>query len=329
MATIKDVAKMAGVSPSTISKFMNGGNVREENVEAIRAAIAALDYRVNPFGRNLKNQCSRSIGVLLPDITAPFFGNIMTALDKVLRENGYHSLISCYSANHGLERDNLRFLISTGIDGLIYMPENLSAEEFFELTSNCNIPTVQIDRCLPGLPGDTVLVDNADAVHTAVSRLVGHGHRRIAIITGPKSVFSAKERLVGYLRALSDLGILYDDQLVISGQNDFATGYHGFETLDALPDRPTAVFTTNYDITMGFITAARERGMHIPEDIAVFGFDCVNICTMMKPPLPVVHQPEQEIGQLAARYLIERLSGFDGPPRTTRLKCSIWPTQSV
>ena len=323
MATIKDVAKMAGVSPSTISKYMNGGNVREENVEAIRNAIAALDYRVNPFARNLKTQRSRSIGVLLPDITAPFFGNVMTALDKVLRENGYHSLISCYSANHGLERDNLRFLISTGVDGLIYMPENLSVEEFYELTANCSVPTVLIDRSMEGLPVDTVLVDNADAVYDAIVKLAADGHRRIATITGPKSVFSAKERLVGYLRALSDLGILYDDQLVISGQNEFATGYHGFETLMNLPNRPTAVFTTNYDITMGFITAARERGMRIGEDIAVFGFDCVDICAMMKPPLPVVHQPEQEMGQIAANYLIERLSGLDAPPRVTRLKCSL------
>ena len=325
MATIKDVAKMAGVSPSTISKYMNGGNVREENVEAIRNAIAALDYRVNPFARNLKTQRSRSLGVLLPDITAPFVGNVMTALDKVLRENGYHSLISCYSANHGLERDNLRFLISTGVDGLIYMPENLSAEEFYELTANCGVPTVLIDRSLEGLPGDTVLVDNADAVYTAILRLANQGHRRIAIITGPKAVFSAKERLVGYLRALSDLGILYDDQLVISGQNEFATGYYGLEALMNLPDPPTAVFATNYDITMGVITAAREQGMRIPEDIAVFGFDCVDICTMLKPPLPVVHQPEQEIGQLAARYLIERLGGFEGSPRVTQLKCSIAP----
>lgn len=323
MATIKDVAKMAGVSPSTISKYMNGGNVREENVEAIRNAIAALDYRVNPFARNLKTQRSRSIGVLLPDITAPFFGNVMTALDKVLRENGYHSLISCYSANHGLERDNLRFLISTGVDGLIYMPENLSVEEFYELTANCSVPTVLIDRSMEGLPVDTVLVDNADAVYDAIVKLTENGHRRIATITGPKSVFSAKERLVGYLRALSDLGILYDDQLVISGQNEFATGYHGFEALMNLPHRPTAVFTTNYDITMGFITAARERGMRIGEDIAVFGFDCVDICAMMKPPLPVVHQPEQEMGQIAASYLIERLSGLDAPPRVTRLKCSL------
>ena len=321
MATIKDVARLAGVSVSTISKYLNGGNVLEENAEAIRRAIAELDYRVNPFARSLKTQRSKSIGVLLPDITAPFFGNVLTSLDKVLRENGYHSLISCYSSNHGLERDNLSFLLSAGIDGLIYAPEDLSVEEFHELTANRKIPVVQLDRTLQGLAADAVLVNNADASYAAVKHLVDKGHRRVAIISGPKSVFSAKERQIGYLRALSDMGILYDDQLVISQQNDFATGYRGFDTLMKLEDKPTAVFTTNHNITMGFLTAAREQGMRIPEDIDIFGFDCVDICSMMRPPLPVVHQPETEIGALAANYLIQRLEGYNGGPRVTKLKC--------
>ena len=323
MATIKDVARLAGVSVSTISKYLNGGNVLEENAEAIRRAIDQLDYRVNPFARSLKTQRSKSIGVLLPDITAPFFGNVLTALDKVLRENGYHSLISCYSSNHGLERDNLSFLLSAGIDGLIYAPEDLSLDEFYELTANRNIPMVQLDRMLPGLSTDTVLVNNADAAYSAVSHLIDKGHRRVAIISGPKSVFSAKERQIGYLRALSDRGILYDDQLVISQQNDFATGYRGFEALMQLQDRPTAVFTTNHNITMGFLTAAREQGLRIPEDIDIFGFDCVEICSMMRPPLPVVHQPEVEIGALAAGYLIQRLEGYTGEARITKLKCKL------
>ena len=323
MATIEDVARMAGVSISTVSKYINGGNVREENLEAIRQAIEVLDYRVNPFARSLKTQRSTSIGVLLPDITAPFFGNVLTSLDKVLRENGYHSLVSCYSSNHGLERDNLRFLLSTGIDGLIYAPEDLSLDEFYELTATRKIPVVQLDRTLQGLAADAVLVNNAEASYTAVSHLIDKGHRRVAMISGPKSVFSAKERQIGYLRALSDRGILYDDQLVISQQNDFATGYLGFGALMKLEDRPTAVFTTNHNITMGFLTAAREQGLQIPEDIDIFGFDCVDICSMLQPPLPVVHQPETEIGALAANYLIQRLDGYTGGPRVTKLKCKI------
>lgn len=323
MATIKDVARMAGVSMSTVSKYINGGNVRAENIDAIRNAIEALDYRVNPFARSLKTQRSRSIGILLPEITAPFFGSVVASLDRTFRESGYHTLISCYSSSHGLERDNLSYLISNGIDGLIYAPEDLTAEEYYELTANCSIPMVQMDRMIQGVESDTVLVDNAEAVYTAVSHLILQGHRRVAIITGPKSVYSAKERLVGYLRALSDHGILYDDNLVISDQYAFATGYKAIDTLMQLPDPPTAIFATNYDFTIGLITSVRERGISIPDQIDIFGFDCVEICTMMNPPLPVVHQPEEEIGRTAAAYLIDRLSGYSGEPRHTKLKCRI------
>ncbi len=323
MATIKDVARMAGVSMATVSKYINGGHVRPENLDAIRNAIAALDYRVNPFARSLKTQRSRSIGVLLPDISAPFFGAVVTALDKTLREQGYHSLISCYRSNHVLERDNLQYLISTGIDGLIYCPEDLSADEYCELTANCNVPTVQIDRMIQGVASDAVLVNNADAVYEATTELIRRGHRRLGLVSGPKSVSSAKERQVGFLRALSDNGILFDDELFFSNDHVFATGYQGLENLLKLPNPPTAVVSTNYDITIGLVTAIRDRGLRIPEDIAVFGFDCVDVCTIMKPPLPVVYQPEGLLGHTAAQYLIERLEGYSGAPRLTRLKCSL------
>ena len=323
MATIKDVAKMAGVSMSTVSKYINGGHVLDENVEAIRNAIEVLDYRVNPFARSLKTQRSRSIGVLLPEITAPFFGSVVASIDRTLREQGYHCLISCYSSSHGLERENLQFLITNGIDGLIYAPEDITADEFYELTANCSVPTVQMDRMIQGVASDTVLVDNADAAYSAVSQLIRKGHRRVAIVTGPKNVYSAKERFVVFLRALSENNILYEDALVISGQYEFATGYRAIETLLTLEDPPTAIFATNYDFTLGLVTAAREKGIAIPDELDIFGFDCVQICTMMNPPLPVVHQPEQEIGRIAATYLIDRLSGYTGEPRMTKLQCSI------
>ena len=191
MATIKDVAKLAGVSVSTVSKYLNGGHLRGNNADAIRDAIAQLDYRVNPFARSLKNQRTRSIGILLPDISAPFFGTVVTGIEKKLRESGYHSLICCYSANHAMEREQLQYLISIGIDGLIYVPENLSAEEFYELTDKYSVPMVQVDRIIQGVHSDTVLVNNADAVYTATQKLIDNGHSRIGIISGAKSVYTA------------------------------------------------------------------------------------------------------------------------------------------
>lgn len=323
MSTIKDVAKLAGVSTSTVSKYINGGNVRQECAAAIKSAVEALDYRVNPFARNLKAQRSRSIGVLMPDMTAPFFSSILTSMDKKLRSHGYHTLISCYGSNHGYERDNLHFLIANGVDGLIYVPENISADEFYELTSNFNIPAILVDRPIQGVQTDTVLVNNNESAYQAVSQLIQKGHRRIAAITGPGAVYTAKERLVGYLRALSDHSIIYDDSLVISDENAFATGYKGLEQLMDRTDPPTAILTTNYNITIGLVTAARERGIKLMEELDIFGFDCVDICTMMKPPLPVVFQPEQLIGQTAAQYLIDRLDGYNGPARATLLPCEV------
>lgn len=323
MATIKDVARLANVSMSTVSKFINGQTVRSDKEIAIRAAIRELNYRANPFARSLKSQRNRAIGILLPDISAPFFGTVVTALEKVFREHGYHALISCYSSNHGMERDNLRHLICAGIDGLIYIPENLSAEEYHELTAGYSIPTVQMDRIIQGLDCDAVLVDNADAVYAATASLIKKGHRRVALISGAKSVSTAKERQVGYLRALSDHDIIFDDALFICNDHTFATGYQGFEQLMAVPDRPTAVVAANYDITIGLFTAVRDRGLRIPEDIDVFGFDCTQVCTMMKPPLPVVSQPEELLGRTAAQYLLDRLQGYSGEPRLTRLPCSL------
>ena len=323
MATIKDVARMAGVSQSTVSKYINGGHVRPANLEAIRNAIAALDYRVNPFARSLKTQRSLSVGILLPTLSISFYSYIFTALDKVFRENGYHTIISCYSSDHGLERDYLNFLIGTGVDGLIYLPENLTSDEFLEITANRGIPVVQVDRVIPGISADAVLSDNTESACQAIAYLIRNGHRRIAAISGPTSLQTARERIAGYLRALEEKGVHYDSSLVIRGEHTFATGYQSFVELMELPAPPTAVFSTNSDITIGVITAARERGVNIPNDVTVFGYDCLDICSMMTPPLPVVHQPEQEIGHTAATWLIRRLEGDDSPPRTVRLKSTI------
>ena len=329
MATIKDVAKRAGVSVSTVSKYINGGNVRGANAQAIAEAIETLGFRANPFARGLKAQRNRSVGVLLPDMSVPFFGNVLNALERTLRDHGYHVLMSCYGSDHGRERDNLHFLLTSGIDGLIYFPEDVSAAEFYELSSNINIPVVQVDRRIQGVDSDTVLVNNVESAYAAVAHLISRGHRRLGLISGPKTVLTAKERQIGYLRALTDHGIVYDDALMLLGENEFATGYLGFESLMSLQDPPTAVFTTNYNLTMGLVTAARERGVKIPEELDIFGFDCADICSMMKPPLPVVHQPEQEMGRLAATYLVDRLEGYSGEARVTQLNCRILHPKTV
>ena len=323
MATIKDVAHMAGVSISTVSKYLNGGNVRPELAEAVQQAVTELEFRANPYARSLRTTRSRSIGVLLPTLKVSFFGNIVSVLDRTLRAGGYHTVISCYESDHGLERDYLSFLLNNGIDGLVYMPEDLSAEEYSELTQKSSVPVVQVDRTIQGIQTDAVLADNAESLYMAVSHLIRQGHRRIALITGHTYIFTAKERLVGYLRALADHKIPYDDALVFSGDFHFTTGYQSFQAMTALPDPPTAVCCVNDNITVGVIAAAKEYTAAGNKPIAVFGYDCVDVCSIMTPSIPVVHQAEDEIGRLAGTYLMERLNGFNGPPRVSRLKNTI------
>lgn len=323
MATIKDVARTADVSISTVSKYMNGGNVRPEYAERIRQAIAQLDYRVNPCARNLKCPRSRSIGVLLPTMKVAFFGTIVSALDKVLRGSGYHTVICCYDSDHGLERQYLSFLLANGIDGLIYSPEDLSAEEYDELTQKCNIPVVQIDRFIQGVQTDIVLTDNTSASYEATSHLIAQGHRRIGLIIGSTVITTSKERLVGYLRALSDHNIPYDDSLVCSGGYLFSTGYQRFYDLMSLPNQPTAILGGNNDITIGMIAADRDNQNRGHAPTSIFAYDCVDVCNLMRPRIPVVQQPETEIGRIAAEYLLDRLSGYDGEPRISRLKSTL------
>lgn len=323
MATIKDVARTAGVSISTVSKYMNGGNVRPEYAEPIRQAISQLEYRVNPCARNLKSPRQRSVGVLLPTMKVAFFGTIVTALDKLLRGSGYHTIICCYDSDHGLERQYLSFLLSNGIDGLIYVPEDLSAEEYEELTQKCNIPVVQVDRFIQGVQTDIVLTDNTASSYEATSHLIAQGHRRIGLIIGSTIITTSKERLVGYLRALSDHGIPYDDSLVCSGDYLFSNGYQRFNDLTALSDPPTAILAGNNDITIGVIAADRDNQNRGCAPMTIFGYDCVEVCNLMRPRIPVVQQPETEIGRIAAEYLLDRLSGYDGEPRISRLKSTL------
>lgn len=323
MANIRDVAEYAGLSVATISKYLNGGAVRGKNREAIQNAINALGYQVNPYARSLKTKKSMSVGVLLPSMITPFFSNMLMELDHVLRQQGYHDLVSFYGPDHGLEREKFQFLVNAGIDGLIYAPEHVTSGEYDEIMTGHNLPVILTDRLVAGISVDAVLVDSTNAVCEGMRQLIARGHRRIAAINGPEAVFTAKERMVGYLRALADAGIAYDPTLVKSGEYSVATGYRSFQELMALQHPPTAIFTTNYDLTLGALTAMHERKVRLPEDVELYGFDCSDICSIVVPPVPVIQQPETEIGRLSAQYLLERMEGYDGPPRISRLRANI------
>ncbi len=190
MSTIKDVARRTGLSLSTISKYLNGGNVREENRLAIDAAIEELDYSVNVFARSLKANRSMTIGVLLPTISSPFFGRVVAAMEPVLRRSGYECFVCSYDFDREQELKKLEFLARYHVDGIVYVPENVTAGEVRARVGA--IPVVLIDRSLDQADYDTVVVDNLNAVYMAIELLIGRGHRRIGLIAGPQTISTAR-----------------------------------------------------------------------------------------------------------------------------------------
>lgn len=323
MSTIKDVAERTGLSVATISKYLNGGPVKTKNRERIQVAIDELDYKVNPFARSLKTRKSYTIGALFPALSAHFFGSIISTMDKVFRAKDYNMIISCYDADAALEAWKLESFINSGVDGLIYLPEHMNADTFNELMGKTSIPVVLVDRLIPSLNLDSVVVNNSGVVYSATERLIKKGHKRLGYIAGLMRVFTARERFTGLERVLADYGIEMDRSLVKEGAYTVSDGYRLFNELVDMKDPPTAIIATNYDLTLGAITAASERGIRLPQDIDFLGFDCYEIGRLMNPPICTIEQPEQEIGQMAAEYLMGRIEGLEGPPRLARLKAII------
>lgn len=324
MSTIKDVARRTGLSLSTISKYLNGGNVREENRQAIDAAVAELGYSVNVFARSLKANRSMTIGILLPTISSPFFGRVVAAMDPVLRRNGYESIVCSYDFDREQELDKLEFLARYHVDGIVYVPEQVCAQELRARVGS--IPVVLIDRTLKDADYDTVVVDNLNAVYMAIEHLLARGHRRIGLIAGPQSISTARERTVGYRRVLEDYGLPVDESLIAAGNYDLESGSRLFARFLDMPQPPTAVFVTNYDMTLGAIMAAHERGVALPEQMDFIGYDNVDLCSIVSPKLEIIEQPMDEMGRRAAELVLARLSAEPSEPRLLRLKARLTNT---
>ncbi len=329
MATIKDIAKRTGLSLATISKYLNGGHVLDVNREAIGAAIHDLGYSVDNLARGLKTRRSMTIGVLIPDLENVFCMGIISSLENQLLRQGYSILVCDYRQNENLEREKFDFLAGRSIDGLLFMPLHGYAEGIRRLQDR-GVPVVLIDRPVSGVVCDTVLADNLNAAYDAVEKLIVKGHRRIGVIGGPDGIFTAEERLKGYFRVHEDYGVPVDLALVRKGTYDVESGYRQTQDLLALPNPPTALFVTNYEMTFGSVLALTEGGVRIPEGLSFIGFDYQALAQLYKPALAIVMQPLQQIGEAAASLLVRRIGGDRaGLPALLRLKTALLPGGSV
>lgn len=323
------MAKAAGVSIATISKYINGGNVLDNNRIQIDKAIKELDFKVNGIARGLKTNKTMTIGVLIPDLENVFCMSIVSNVENVLMQHGYSTIICDYKQNAKLEQEKFDFLVNKMVDGIITMPIGSYTEGVKGLLGQ-NIPVVLIDRPIKEVSCDTVLVDNLNASYDAVEQLIIKGHKRIGIICGPEDIFTAQERLKGYIRVHEDYSMDVDRSLIKTGNYMMESGYDLINELFDMPERPTAVFVTNYEMTLGAIMAINERNIKIPDELSFIGFDNLQMAKIVKPSLSIVVQPMKQIGETAANVILKRLKGdMSNFPSMFRLKTELLIKDSV
>lgn len=340
-ATVKDIAARTGLGLATISKYLNGGTVREKNRVAIEAAVQELQFTVNTFARGLKTSRSRIVGVVIPELSNLFITSIITVLEDVLRKNGYGVFVCDCRTDEALEREAVQFLVNRMADGIISMPTTRDGSHLAPALEK-GIPVVLVDRLLPDhIPADAVLTDNAGAGREAAGRLMDLGHRKIAILAGPKEVYTFRERLRGFREAYEARGLMPCEDLVLHGENTVEGGYAVMRALlagNASRESPaTAAFVTNYEMTLGAVIALNELGLKLPGELSLIGFDNLELSRLVRPPLTIMTQPMEEIGRQAAALMLERLapeasSQKDGrvlEKRTVILPASLCPGGSI
>ena len=332
MSTIKDVAQYTGLSIATISKYLNGGNVLEENRARIANAIEHLDYRVNLTARSLKTRRTMTVGTLLPSLNVPFFSTICEDIERNLRPYGYSLTLCSYYDDPAEELAKLHQLLKLNTDSILLVPQYITKADICAIRElrERETPLVLMDRYIPDFECDRVLVDNISATYTAIEQLITSGHRRIGLIIGPVDVTTAHERLLGYERVLHDYAIPVDPQLVCTGDYSMGAGHKAMNRLFDMENPPTAVMSTNHEMTMGAITAAYERKKRIPDDISFIGYDEIQLTKVLNPPVSIVLQPVKEIAKRAAELLLLRMRGdYTSFPQIQRLKAELIPRQSV
>lgn len=319
-ATMKDIARRTGLGLATISSYFNGGNVREKNRKKIEEAIEELHYEVNEVARGLKTNATKTIGVVIPELNNVFCSEIITGMEDVLRSHGYATIICDCRTDRKLEKEAVEFLTRKRVDGIINMPVDVSGTHLkaFDRTGK---PIVIIDRKIQGLSCDSVLVDNERAAEDAVDFLMENGHRNIGIIVGPQEIFTAQERLKGYYAAHEKRGIPVQESLIYHGDYIIQGGVKGLEELVKKNPQMTAVFVTNYEMTMGAVIGTNELGIHMPKELSMIGFDNLQFARACSPKLTIVSQPTEAIGEKVAQMILSRLGvGEETEEKTVTLK---------
>ncbi len=318
MATIRDVARLANVSVATVSNALNSSDrVSPELLARVRAAVDKLSYTPHAGARSLRKRSSGLLGLVVGDITNPFFSDLFEAVEDAAAASGYLVLLCNSSERSEREEAHLRMLRTQRIDGLILASTGSGSMSRAALLAGLEIPVVLVDRAMEGLGYDAVVLDNRAAGFQATRHLTELGHRRIALINGPPLLRTASDRLQGYREALLSAGLPFDPALVRDAGFQERPARSAFAELMTAPQPPTAVFATNNLMTIGVVRALADHGLSCPRDISLVGIDDLPWADAVLPRLTAIAQPVRQMGETAVAMLLERIAGSRLGPGST------------
>ena len=306
---IYDVAREAKVSVFTVSAVINDSSqVSATSQKRVRAAIEKLNYRPNLLARSLAKRQTFTVGIIVPDVSNPFFPQVVRGAEDVLQKAGYSTLL-CNSDDHTEKEEHyLEFLISRRVDGILLTktPKRISPV-LRQRLADSKIPIVLLMRKTPDFNTDVVLTDDTKGAYDAVSHLAGLGYRSIALVSGPLHVSNARERRDGYMKGLHDHRLPVEPKLTYEGDYRLNSGYQA--GLALLPRRPEAVLVANYMMMIVFIKAAKEMGLHCPDDFGLVSFDDYPWLGFFHPRMTTVDLPKYDLGVAGAQFLLDRIGG--------------------
>jgi len=305
-ATIIDIAKKLGISPSTVSRALSDHpDVKKETKELVRKVAAELNYTPNPIAQSLKSNKTTTIGVVVPEIRHDFFSLAISGMEEVAYRSGYNIILTQSNENYEREVVSVNVLMHQRVAGMIIsIAQNTKSGEHFQDVLRRKIPIVFFDRAFEDLPISKVVVDDYRGAFDSVSYLIGKGYKRIAHIGGPKELGICQRRRKGYIDALQHHNIMVDESLIYSVGMRESDGYAAMDSLLQLSNKPDVVCCVNDPVAIGAYQRLKEGGLSIPQDVGVVGFSNNKITGFTDPPLTTVEQPSFEMGKNAAEILI-------------------------
>jgi LacI family transcriptional regulator len=320
MATMNDVARLANVSIATVSHVINGTRfVSVERVERVQAAMQELGYTPDATARSLRVGRTHTIGLVIPDTTNPFFAALARWIEEAGFESGYTTILANSDERPDREHRYVSTLVSKRVDGLILAPSRGDHGALTELLKNARMHVVVVDRDAALPNADVVLYDNAGGSYAATRHLLDLGHTCIACIAGPADATSAAERVKGFRKAIADAGLSLPRHAVVEADFHFSGGREATARLLASKERFTALFAANDLMAAGAVRALAERGISVPGQMSVIGFDDAPLAEMISPALTTTRQPLQDMAQAAMSLLLARITGRNGGPPTRRV----------